>query len=151
MLKNRVIILVSALLLICLTQGMTAAQYAVVSESFSVSPGGTLTVDVEGADIVISEAAGSVTVNVKGMKEEWSQWLDISQTADGVLVKFDPEKRIRVRETIVFEIGVPTEFNIDAESSGGDITVNTGIRGTVDVETAGGDTVSYTHLTLPTN
>ena len=139
MLKNRVIILVSALLLICLTQGMTAAQYAVVSESFSVSPGGTLTVDVEGADIVISEAAGSVTVNVKGMKEEWSQWLDISQTADGVLVKFDPEKRIRVRETIVFEIGVPTEFNIDAESAGGDITVTDGIRGTVDVETAGGD------------
>jgi len=139
MLKNRVIILVSAVLLICLTQGLTAAQYAVVSESFTVSPGGNLIVDVVGADIVISGAAGSVTVNVKGMQEEWSKWLNISQTAEGVLVKFDPEESIRMKDTLVFEIGVPTEFNIDAESTGGDITVTTEIRGIVDVETTGGD------------
>jgi DUF4097 and DUF4098 domain-containing protein YvlB len=142
MFKNRGIILVLAVLLLCLNQGLLAAQYAVVSESFNVSPGGTLTVDVEGADIVVSGAAGSVTVNAKGMQEEWAKWLNISQTADGVLVKFDPDEKIRwkaMKDALVFEISVPTEFNINAVSAGGDITVTSEIRGIVDVKTSGGD------------
>jgi len=139
MFKNRGIILVPAVLLLCLTQGLLAVQYAVVSESFSVSHGGTLTVDVAGADINIRSEQNSVTVNVKGLRDEYRQWLEISQVANGVLVKFDPEKRIRNIDSLVFEIGVPREFNIDAETSGGDITLFTEIKGAVSVETSGGD------------
>ena len=139
MFKNRGIILVLTVMLLCLTQGLLAVQYAVVSESFSVSPGGTLKVDVTGADINIRGEQGSVTVNVKGLKDEYRQWLEISQVADGVLIKFDPKKRVRNDDALVFEIGIPREFNIEAETTGGDITLYTEILGNVSVDTSGGD------------
>ena len=139
MFKNRGIIIVAVVVLVCLTQGLLAVQYAVVSESFSVSPGGILKVDVAGADINIRGEQSGVTVNVKGLREEYKQWLVISQEAYGVLVKFDPKKRIRNNDSLVFEIGVPREFNIEGETSGGDITLFTEILGNVSVDTSGGD------------
>ncbi len=139
MFKNRGIILVSTLVLMCLTQGLLAVQYAVVSESFNVPPGGTLKVDVVGADINIRGEQNSVTVNVKGLQEEYKQWLVISQEAYGVLVKFDPKKNIRNHDSIMFAIGVPREFNIEAETSGGDITIQTEVLGNVTADTSGGD------------
>lgn len=139
MIKNRGIIIVFAVFLLSLTQGLLAVQYAVVSESFSVSPGGTLTVDVAGADINIRGEQGSVTVNVKGLKDEYRQWLEISQAAGGVLVKFDPKKRIRGDDALVFEIGVPREFSIKADTTGGDITILSEIMGNVSADTSGGD------------
>lgn len=141
MFKNRGIILVLAVLLLCLTQGLLAAQFAVISESFNVSPGGTLTVDVVAADIEIRSEQNGVTVNVKGLEEEYRQWLEISQVSDGVSVKFDPEGRFRNRDPLVFTIGVPREFNIDVETAGGDVTIYTEILGDVAVETAGGDII----------
>ena len=139
MIKNRGIFIVIAIIMLCLAQGVLAAQYAVVSESFTVSPGGTLTVDVAGADINIRGEQGNVTVNVKGLKEEFRQWLEISQVAGGVLVKFDPKKRYRNDDALVFEIGVPREFNIKAETTGGDITVLAEIAGNIAADTSGGD------------
>ena len=95
MFKNRGIILVPAVLLLCLTQGLLAAQFAVISESFNVSPGGTLTVEVVAADKNIRREENGVTVNVKGLAEEYRQWLEMTQVADGVSIKFDPESKFR--------------------------------------------------------
>ncbi len=139
MFKNRVMILLSALLLLCFTQVIAAAQYSVVSETFNVTPGETLTVDAVSADIEIRNVPDTVTVNVKGMREEYRKWLEIRRTADGVLVRFDPEKNTRMRDSLVFEIGVPAEYNLDIETSGGDILVADGIRGNVSLESSGGD------------
>ena len=137
-----------------------------LDRSFSVAPGGRLTIEADGADLRVTGTGGNqvvvhilltgnersveridlsaeqsgndVTVLAKQRKGSWTSWIGV-WNQDGKI-----------------EVQVPREYNFDIRTSGGDITVGqlqgtargrtsggdirvTDIHGPVDMQTSGGD------------
>jgi len=139
MLKKSLVLLIPVVFVLIVSQGFAAVQYAVISESFNVPSGGTLTMEVVAADIRIVESQGGVNVSVKGLPDKYRQWLEMDQSSDGVMISFEPEERVRNIDSLLFEIGVPSEYSLDLSTTGGDIDVTRQITGIVDLSSAGGD------------
>jgi DUF4097 and DUF4098 domain-containing protein YvlB len=126
-----------------------------IHRSFNVRPGGRLVVDIDEGDIDVRSGAGSaVVVDVQRTartsseskaKDIFSRYeTTVSQSGDSVTVKIDHEgdgwfhfnfgDEIRIKTTVT----VPHDFNLDLETSGGDVVV-TNVHGIVDTHTSGGD------------
>lgn len=139
MLKKSLLLLIPAIFVLITPQGFAAVQYAVISESFDVPAGGILTMEVVAADIKIIESQGGVRVSVKGLPESYREWLEMGQSAEGVMIRFEPEEKVRNIDSLLFEVGVPAEYSLDLDTTEGDITVVRRLTGTVDLSSAGGD------------
>jgi DUF4097 and DUF4098 domain-containing protein YvlB len=126
---------------IVLTLGSLAwgAQLTTFSRSFDVGAGGDLVVDLAGGDIQITTATGvrSVQVDVVGIDQKDLPYLETSQSGPTVRVSFKP--RGRGWSTARFEFTVPEDFDLNLRTSGGDISIQGSVRGTVSGTTAGGD------------
>ena len=137
-----------------------------LDRTFTVSPGGRLTIESDGSDLRVEGASGNqveVHVLMKGAERALERLtLSAEQSGDdvAVLAKHGPGKW-----TDLFggwnmdgriEVKVPHQYNIDIRTSGGDIVVAqlqgearartsggdikvTEVRGPVDMQTSGGD------------
>jgi DUF4097 and DUF4098 domain-containing protein YvlB len=124
------------------------------SESFNVQKGGILRLDTDVGGVTVTGGDVStvqVTVNVKGAESDVKEFtVKFNQTDQGVEIvgryrdhngwhfnwrDFDAH----------YEVVVPADFNLNLETSGGDIVVSD-IRGTVRGQTSGGD-VEITGIT----
>jgi DUF4097 and DUF4098 domain-containing protein YvlB len=115
---------------------------APVAESFKVEKGGNLFVDIDhiGADIHVKVWSKlEVTVRAEGIRENDLEDLEIEQDGNTVRVDLDVGNGRRSHRSARFYINVPSEFNLDVGTSGGDISVVGSIEGTVVASTAGGD------------
>jgi DUF4097 and DUF4098 domain-containing protein YvlB len=153
---------------VCLLASSFAAQAAEkrLDRSFSVAPGGRLTIEADGADLRVTGTGGNqvvVHILLKGSERTLEHMtLSAEQSGNDVEVTSKHEKG---KWTDWFggwnadgrvEVQVPREYNVDIHTSGGDITVGqlqgtahgrtsggdivvTEIRGPVDVTTSGGD------------
>ena len=139
MLKKSLMLLITAIFVLIVTQGLAAVQYSVISESYNAAPGGTLTMKLVAADIYISASQGGVDVRVKGLPDEYRKWLEMDQSPEGLTITFDPDEKLKDLDSLLFEVGVPSEYNLDLETVGGDILVTNSITGTVALSSAGGD------------
>lgn len=132
-----------------------AADEDTIEKTFSVSPGGTLTIETcIGSIDVKSGSSDQVTVEIKqqadlGNSREAKRLFDeldirFEQRGNNVFVYVEHEDsnsffdrirrwRLRLRFTAV----VPREFNVDLKTSGGSISVDD-LEGKVDAKTSGG-------------
>jgi DUF4097 and DUF4098 domain-containing protein YvlB len=120
-----------------------------LDRTFSVAPGGRLTIEADGADLRVTGTGGNqvvvhilltgneraverinvsaeqsgndVAVLAKQRTGKWTDWLPGVWILDGKV-----------------EVQVPSEYNIDIRTSGGDLTVGQ-LRGTAHGRTSGGD------------
>ncbi|MDH3216948.1 MAG: DUF4097 domain-containing protein [Candidatus Krumholzibacteria bacterium] len=119
----------------------TIGQAKPVAESFKVEKGGNLIVDIEnvGADVDVKVWSKlEVAVTAQGIRESDLEDLRIEAEGNTVYVLLDAHER-RSHRNVRFSINVPSEFNLDIGTSGGDVQVTGSIKGAVIGSTAGGD------------
>ena len=112
------------------------------TKSFTVAKGGTLEVRVEGGDIKISVwEKNEVLVKAEGIDDDDLDRLKMKQSGNDVLVEFRNSggwggwggSHLR------FDITVPSQYNANLHTSGGDIDVRGSVNGTIKGSTSGGD------------
>lgn len=139
-LKWSVCALLCAFLLMSFTDAI--GKRGETTKTFDVAKGGNLVVDIEnvGADIQVKVWSKSeVSVRAEGISEDDSEWLEIEKEGNTVNVFFDADNGWGRHRSVRFYISVPSEFNLDLGTSGGDVEVVGAIKGTVVAATAGGD------------
>ncbi|MCC6415391.1 MAG: DUF4097 family beta strand repeat protein [Opitutaceae bacterium] len=138
------------------------AREAIVREirkTFTVQPGGLLKVDMTGGDVRVMPSEGDevrvlarqkVRARNEAAADELVKKLELtmSQTGNEVIAtaKYPEQKGLTITGIwppveVDFEIVVPTRFNVDLRTSGGDIVVGN-LIGDVAAKTAGGDVVA---------
>jgi DUF4097 and DUF4098 domain-containing protein YvlB len=140
--KQLNILIVAAFLTIALIPVTDAVGNATpTAKTFDVKKGGNLIVDVENAGASVEVKVWSrmeVEVTAHGIRESEMEDLEIGIDGNTVKVYFDPYRSRDGRSRVRFDINVPSQFNLDIGTSGGDIDVNGDIEGTVAAGTAGG-------------
>jgi DUF4097 and DUF4098 domain-containing protein YvlB len=127
-----------------------------VEKSFSVQPGGTLTVSTHGGNITVSPGAGSeVTVTARqvfGRAKTEAEAdrlaaeleLTIEQQGNNVQASARSPRKARFswggqqQVSVHFMVTVPREFDVNLRTSGGNIEVGD-LQGTAEVRTSGGN------------
>lgn len=118
------------------------AQRMTRTETFEVKKGGLLVVETDrvSADIYIRVwSKNQVVVKAEGVDQEDAEDLEIKQTNNTVYVEYYGRRGWRHSGHARFLINVPTEFNLDLSTAGGDIEVDNLIKGEVKAATSGGD------------
>ncbi len=112
-------------------------------KSFSISPGKELKVDVSGGEIIVTSWDKSeVYVKILG-NENAMEKMDFSIEGNDELVKVVADKKSSITSwfsniQLKVEVKVPKEFNVDLNTSGGDIKYG-GVTGSAILNTSGGD------------
>lgn len=108
------------------------------SESFPAQQGGQLEVNSSSGAILINIwEKNEVSVNVEGISRDDANDLQIIQTGNIVRVEYRPKRRgwsSRVR----FNIDIPSRYNLDLRTGGGEIEVVGALRGNIRGHTSGG-------------
>lgn len=141
----------------------------VFNESFSVQPGGDLVVSTQGGDIEVTRGASdTVTVVAKlvfprsvseSQVDELMGEIEliIEETEAGISASFKQPKQSSgwfdwfrsSRASAHFSVTVPSEYNVDTRTSGGDIEISD-LVGEVVAKTSGGD-IEVGHIDGPVN
>jgi hypothetical protein len=109
------------------------------SKSFTATKGGKLEVSVSVGDIRISPwEKNEVYISVDGIDEEDLDRLKMTQSGNSVRVTFRP-KWNEDYHNVRFEVSVPSQFDIDMNTSGGDLEVTGLLTGRIEGQTSGGD------------
>ncbi len=141
----------SAIALVLLAASPADAADKNVQRTFTVSPGGLLTVDADSASVRVSGGdTNQVTVRMsaQGTEEELAHMkLDAFQKGDGVTVTMRrPTKQGWFNwgswngEGLI-EVTVPQRYEINIHTAGGDVEL-TGSTGSATLHTSGGDIVA---------
>jgi len=110
------------------------------SKSFNVNKGGTLEVTVDGGDIRIDVwDKNEVYVRAEGIDEEDLSRLRMEQSGNTVRVDFRRPHGWWSDGHMRFDITIPSEFNAELRTAGGDIDIRGTVNGTVRGSTSGGD------------
>jgi DUF4097 and DUF4098 domain-containing protein YvlB len=136
--------IIVALVLIALVAGVSAvAQRMTKTESFSVKKGGQLIVDADNvsADIHVKVwSKDEVLVKVDGISEDDLEDLEMRQEGNTVYVEYYGRRDWgRGGRHARFIITVPSQFDLDLATSGGDISVDDKLTGDIEAATSGGD------------
>jgi len=116
-----------------------AGEEGARSKSFNVSKGGTIEISTSVGDVRISPwEKNEVYVNIEGLDDEDIGQVKMSQSGNVVRVSYrtrwgDGSGHLR------FNVNVPSQFNLDMNTSGGDLEVKNGLTGKIDGSTSGGD------------
>lgn len=126
------------------------------TQSYPVQKGGTLQVHADAGDVVVKGwDKDEVFIRVTSLNDDLLKRVKISQGGGKVVIELDSDRNNM--ENVLFDIKVPSAFNADLRSGGGDLTLKaplsgdlrgyTGggsiflgdLGGTIRMETAGGD------------
>lgn len=142
--------------LLAFTPSLASAKIErTVEKSFTVQPGGKLKVQTQGGDVkIVTGAAPTVKVVAReviraGSEAEADELLKklalvIEQNADGVAATAEYEKSSGFHwgswppVQVSFTVTVPSTYNLELKTSGGDVTVDD-LQGNVHARTSGGD------------
>jgi DUF4097 and DUF4098 domain-containing protein YvlB len=130
-----------AILIAFAATSVVAATGQPFHKTFSVNPGGTLTIDADVGDLEITAGSGnSVTVDVTQSARS-TRFMDISadQMQNDVIVrgKFEGSRWGNWNSDAKFVVSVPARYNVDLSTSGGEIRVSD-LQGQAKVKTSGG-------------
>ncbi|MGA3287735.1 MAG: DUF4097 family beta strand repeat-containing protein [Bacteroidota bacterium] len=132
-------LLIATLVALLATTFASAREEGSSSKSFSVSKGGTIEVSTSRGDIrIFPWEKNEVSVVVEGLDDEDLDKVKMTQDGNTVRVSYrsrwdDGSGHVR------FAISVPSQFNLDMNTSGGDLEVKGGLTGKIDGSTSGGD------------
>jgi len=136
-----------------------AAIESPIHRNFNVHPGGTIIIEADLGDIKVTSGGSNVSVDVIRRARTSSQSkandlfkeLDVTFTPEGnnvhIRAKYDqPTSWFHWNNDldVRFVVNVPSQFNVDLKTSGGDITVSD-LNGQAKVNTSGGD-VALGHI-----
>ncbi len=108
-----------------------------VKKEFTVGKGGTLRLELEAEVVqIITKEGTSVVISVEDIDERFVKDLEITQQGDNVSVEFKPRRR---KNEARFFITIPVEYNVSAEYAGGRFEIGDLLKGTLDLETGGGN------------
>jgi hypothetical protein len=109
------------------------------TKSFNVSKGGTIEVTTSRGDIRISPwEKNEVYVTIEGLDDEDIDKVKMTQNGNTVRVSYR-SRWYNGSGHVNFSISVPSQFNLDISTSGGDLEVKGGLTGKIDGSTSGGD------------
>ncbi|MEX2189961.1 MAG: DUF4097 family beta strand repeat-containing protein [Bacteroidota bacterium] len=122
-------------------QKRNVEEKGVSEKTFTVEKGGKLEVSVRSGDIRITPGSKSeVYVRAEGIDDEDLDRLRMTQSGNTVRVEFRPRGGWDGwNGNPRFEISIPTDFNVDMKTSGGDLEVTGGVNGKITGSTSGGD------------
>ena len=133
--NNRWIFLTLAIA--CLFSMARAAETS-RSKSFTAGKGGTLEVSTSVGDIkIVPWDKNEACIQVEGLDDEELDRVKMTQTGSVIHVEY----RSRWNNwsgRVQFTINVPSQFNLDLSTSGGDLTVDGELSGKIDGTTSGG-------------
>ncbi len=110
------------------------------SETFQVERGGRLDLNTRAGDITISTwRKNEAVVTVQGIQANGVNDLRIRYEGGILRVDYDPRFPRYRRNDLRFKIDLPTEFDLDLRTGGGDIEVVGDLTGDVRSHTSGGD------------
>ncbi len=116
-----------------------ARQEVSRAKSFSVSKGGNLEISTSIGDVRITTwDKNEVYVKIEGLDDEDLAKVKMIQTGNTIRVTFRPKWGGNF-SYVSFDVNVPTQFNIDMNTSGGDLEIYGGITGKIVGSTSGGD------------
>lgn len=131
--KSFVLLLFTASL-ICAANGTPGE----VTKSFKVSKGGKLIVDIDPGDVIISTwDKDEVAIKTKGLEEGDKEYLEMTQSGNTIKIRFN--SGYGWSEKLKFHISVPKKFDVDCETSGGDLIFKNDLDGQATLRTSGGD------------
>ncbi len=131
-------ILTVALMVFSVAALTLAREEGVRSKSFTVSKGGTIEVSTGVGDVRITTwEKNEVDVTVEGLDDED---LDkVKMTQEGNVIRVVYRSRWNYSSgNIRFDVNVPSQFNLDLSTSGGDLSVKGSITGKIEGSTSGG-------------
>jgi DUF4097 and DUF4098 domain-containing protein YvlB len=126
-----------------------------IHRNFNVHPGGTIIIDADIGDIKVTSGAANVSVDVirRAKTSSRSSAEELFKDLDVTFAQEQNDVRIRARYNhpsswfhwiwnsdleVRFVVNVPSQYNVDLTTSGGDIVVSD-LAGRVKVHTSGGD------------
>jgi DUF4097 and DUF4098 domain-containing protein YvlB len=108
------------------------------TKSFKVNPGGKLIVNVNPGDVTIYPwDKDEMVVKVKDLGSDNERDLKLYKENNNVFVSYDTHWGWS--EDVEFYINIPSKFNLDIQTTGGDVRVKEDLLGTINVESQGGD------------
>jgi DUF4097 and DUF4098 domain-containing protein YvlB len=108
------------------------------TKSFTVAKGGDLTMNISGGDIrLVTWGKDEVSVVADGIRDDEKEYLTMSQEGQTIRVDFRP--RWGSSGDVKFTVSLPSQFNADVHTSGGDLEVEGVITGKLKGSTSGGD------------
>ncbi|MCI0613452.1 DUF4097 domain-containing protein [bacterium] len=120
------------------TEKKTAKGGQVRTQTFSVNKGDSLQVSVESGDIWISAwEKNEVSITAEGIDPEDVDSLSMTQSGNVVRVRFSDSHGWS--GYVRFDIQVPSQFDMNLRTSGGDIRLQGGLTGSINGATSGGD------------
>jgi DUF4097 and DUF4098 domain-containing protein YvlB len=145
---NRILLLAIFLFLLALLLPPAGlAEEKTFERTLSASPGGTLTVNADVGDVIITPDGGTgvrVVAKMKGRENDLDKvTIEAAEVSGGVEVTGRIKKSgwkfwENWNSEVVYTIAVPREYNLRLRTAGGDITVS-GVKGGLDAHTSGGD------------
>jgi DUF4097 and DUF4098 domain-containing protein YvlB len=107
------------------------------AQSFHAQKGGKLQLNAEAGDVVVKGwDKDEVFIRVSSLDEERLKHVSFSQSGGKVVVGLD---RAGDGDDIRFEVQVPSVFNVDLRTGGGDITLESPLSGDLRGSTGGGE------------
>lgn len=112
-----------------------------ISRSFTVGKGGRLEVSAESGDIRISPWEKSeVFIRIDGVAERDSDRVRMTQSGNTVTVRYRGKWGwLGKGRDVRFEISIPSQFDIELETAGGDLDLRGTLTGEISGQTSGGD------------
>ncbi|OGU56406.1 MAG: hypothetical protein A2V66_06195 [Ignavibacteria bacterium RBG_13_36_8] len=108
------------------------------TQSFSVSKGGALIVNVNPGDIIISVwEKNEVQIKVKGLDEDELDDLEMKMRDNKVYIDYDSDWG--GSHNAKFYVLMPSQFDVDIRTTGGDIDIKGNLKGKLEISTSGGD------------
>jgi len=131
----------AVLILFLLISGtLTATDYGDgKTKTFGVKPGGSLNVDLQVGDINIRTwDKDEIQVKVEGLSEEAFKNLETNLKGNELTVRYENDGD-ETEDEVAFTFTVPSKFNLDLKTMGGNISLKNNITGNVSIDTYGGE------------
>lgn len=128
---------------VAVAQKRDQEERGVRSKSFAVEKGGRLDVNVRSGDITITPwNKNEVFVSADGIDPDDLDRLIMTQSGNSVRVEFRPRSRMwNWNGGAHFTISVPSEFNVNMKTSGGNLEVTGALNGRIEGSTSGGEII----------
>ncbi len=135
--RNRILGLVLSVL--ALATLAAAGDEGTRSKSFTVTKGGNLEISTGVGDVRIRPwDKNEVAITVDGLDDQELDRVKMTQSGNTIRVSYRP-RWSEHGGNVLFEASVPSQFNLDLTTSGGDIAIEGTMNGKIDGSTAGGD------------
>jgi hypothetical protein len=135
--KNSYISKAAIVAVLIVLGGFLAISNATDKEkTFNVSKGDNLKATISNGNLIVNTWEKSQAyIKAYNIDEDDLQKLKIEQMGNQVVVEFEGEDS----DDFYLEVTIPSQFNLDLTSGGGNIKLNESVKGTVKVETGGGN------------